>query len=90
MPIFQIVDVRKQKLKEGLSDHLLQAMRDDLQAGNQVMFFLNRRGFAPILFCSECGWMADCKRCDARMVCHRSPRQLRCSLRHESTYSKKM
>lgn len=78
MPVFQLIDVRKQKLKEGLSDQLLQAMQAELNAGNQVMLFLNRRGFAPILFCGECGWMANCKRCDARMVCHRSPRELRC------------
>ncbi len=78
MPQFKILDVRKEKLQEGLSKALIQSMHDELTAGNQVMLFLNRRGFAPVLFCSECGWMAGCKRCDARMVCHRSPRELRC------------
>lgn len=78
MPQFKILDVRKEKLQEGLSKALIQSMHDELRAGNQVMLFLNRRGFAPVLFCSECGWMAGCKRCDARMVCHRSPRELRC------------
>lgn len=78
MPQFKILDVRKEKLQEGLSKALIQSMHDELRAGNQVMLFLNRRGFAPVLFCSDCGWMAGCKRCDARMVCHRSPRELRC------------
>ena len=78
MPTFTLLDVRKQKMHEGLSVPLLQAMRAELQAGNQVMLFLNRRGFAPVLFCNQCNWIAGCKRCDARMVCHRSPRELRC------------
>lgn len=78
LPTFKLLDVRKEKMREGLSAALLNAMRVELQSGNQVMLFLNRRGFAPMLFCSQCNWVAGCKRCDARMVCHRSPRELRC------------
>jgi primosomal protein N' (replication factor Y) len=78
LPTFNILDIRRQKLQEGLSPTLLQAMREQLSAGNQVMLFLNRRGFAPVLFCGECGWIAGCKRCDARMVYHRSPAEMRC------------
>ncbi len=78
LPVFKIQDVRRQKLQEGLSAALMQAMRDELQAGNQVMLFLNRRGFAPVLFCAECGWIAGCQRCDARLVYHRSPKEMRC------------
>lgn len=78
LPQFMVLDVRKEKLQEGLSHSLMNAMRETLNAGYQVMLFLNRRGFAPVLFCTECGWMAGCKRCDARMVCHRSPREMRC------------
>src|SRR3990167_10244223 len=78
MPTFKLIDVRKRKMTEGLSDELLVAMREQLNAGNQVMLFLNRRGFAPALYCAQCGWIAGCKRCDARLVYHRSPKELRC------------
>lgn len=78
MPQFKLLDVRQKKLTEGLSDELLSAMREQLKAGNQVMLFLNRRGFAPIFYCAQCGWIAGCKRCDARLVYHRSPKELRC------------
>jgi primosomal protein N' (replication factor Y) len=78
MPTFNILDVRQHKLHEGLSDPLVKAMREQLQAGNQVMLFLNRRGFAPVLFCNECSWIAGCKRCDAKLVFHRKPPELRC------------
>ena len=48
-------------------------MQAHLAQGNQVMLFLNRRGFAPVLYCTQCAWIAGCKRCDARMVYHRTP-----------------
>ncbi|HTM63107.1 MAG TPA: primosomal protein N' [Gammaproteobacteria bacterium] len=78
MPEFKVIDVRSQKMAEGLSDSLISAMREQLKAGNQVMLFLNRRGFAPVFMCAQCGWIAGCKRCDARMVYHRAPKELRC------------
>ncbi|MGI9295564.1 MAG: replication restart helicase PriA, partial [Pseudomonadales bacterium] len=61
-----------------LSEQLLQAMGRHLQAGQQVLLFLNRRGFAPTLLCGECGWIAQCKSCDARLTVHSHTRQLRC------------
>lgn len=78
MPTFKLIDVRQKKMTEGLSDELMIAMREQLSAGNQVMLFLNRRGFAPVLYCGKCSWIAGCKRCDARLVYHRSPKELRC------------
>lgn len=78
LPEFKIIDIRQAKLQEGLSQPLLQAMTEQLKLGHQVMLFLNRRGFAPVLFCHQCSWMAECKRCDARMVYHRAPPELRC------------
>lgn len=78
MPSFSVIDMRRQKSSDGLSPALLNAMREQLQAGNQVMLFLNRRGFAPALFCAQCNWIAGCKRCDARMVYHRAQHELRC------------
>jgi primosomal protein N' (replication factor Y) len=77
-PTFQVMDIRKADLDEGLSLSLLQTMREHLNAGGQVMLFLNRRGFAPVLICNTCGWLAACKRCDARMTYHHEPRRLHC------------
>ncbi|MGI9283839.1 MAG: primosomal protein N' [Pseudomonadales bacterium] len=78
MPHFEIVDTSEQKLDEGLSEQLLQAVDRHLQAGQQVLLFLNRRGFAPTMLCSECGWIAQCKSCDARLTVHSHAHQLRC------------
>jgi len=78
LPVFQILDIRNLILEEGLSQPLLTEMKMHLEAGNQVMLFLNRRGFAPVLMCHACGWIAMCKRCDARMTYHHRVNQLRC------------
>ena len=59
-------------------------MREHLQAGNQVMLFLNRRGFAPVLLCHECGWISECQLCDHSYTLHQHQRQLRC--RHCNLY----
>jgi primosomal protein N' (replication factor Y) len=77
-PRFQVLDIRKADLDEGVSQALLQAIREHVNQGGQVMLFLNRRGFAPVLMCHACGWVATCKRCDARMTFHHEPRRLHC------------
>jgi primosomal protein N' (replication factor Y) len=78
MPQFQILDICKMPLEEGLSQPLIQEIKNHLAQNNQVMLFLNRRGFSPVLMCHECGWMAMCKRCDMRMTYHQSPSRLHC------------
>ncbi len=78
MPQVEIVDTSQQKLDEGLSEQLLQAVDRHVQAGQQVLLFLNRRGFAPTLLCGECGWIAQCQACDVRLTAHSHTRQLRC------------
>lgn len=78
LPTFQIVDVRRQYLEEGLSNVLLNEMKLHLQAGNQVLLFLNRRGFSPILLCHSCGWIVECLHCDARLTYHLRPLRLHC------------
>jgi primosomal protein N' (replication factor Y) (superfamily II helicase) len=77
-PHVAVVDLRRHPATEGLSPPLLRAMRTHLGAGGQVMLFLNRRGFAPALFCSSCGWVAECRHCDARYTLHRRVGRLRC------------
>ncbi|MCC5887571.1 MAG: primosomal protein N' [Gammaproteobacteria bacterium] len=77
-PTLRLIDLRRYPAAEGFSEPLQQAMAETLAAGNQVLVFLNRRGFAPVLRCSDCGWIADCPRCDARMTVHSRPGGLRC------------
>ncbi|KDM90621.1 primosomal protein N' [Photobacterium galatheae] len=73
-----VLDVKGLYLDAGLSAPLIARMRQHLTAGNQVMLFLNRRGFAPALMCHECGWLAECKRCDAYYTYHQQSGELRC------------
>jgi len=77
-PSLQLLDVRAQPMHEGLSDRLLQRMQQHLANNNQVLLFLNRRGFAPTLMCHDCGWIATCQRCDSHMTFHQGERRLRC------------
>lgn len=77
-PSMQLIDIRRAKLREGLSEPLIHAMQRHLDAEGQVMLFLNRRGFSPILMCHACGWHAECQRCDTRMTYHRRTAALRC------------
>ena len=77
-PRVRVLDVRKRALEAGLSMELQQAIRQALQAGGQVLVFKNRRGYAPVLLCHDCGWSAHCKRCDASMTVHAGGRRLQC------------
>ncbi len=73
-----ILDIKGQYLEGGLSAQLIAEMRKHINAGNQVLLFLNRRGFAPVLMCHECGWIADCPRCDVHYTYHAHSNELRC------------
>ncbi len=77
-PRIRVVDLRVTPAREGLTAPLLEAMARHMEAGGQVMLFLNRRGYATALFCTGCGWVAECPRCDARMTLHQHPPGLRC------------
>ena len=77
-PAVELVDLRGRKLTAGLSADLLQALEETLAAGRQALVFLNRRGFATTLICHDCGWIAGCKRCDARMTLHLARDRLCC------------
>lgn len=73
-----ILDIKGLYLESGLSAPLIAKMREHLKAGNQVLLFLNRRGYSPALMCHECGWIAECKRCDAYYTYHQHSKELRC------------
>lgn len=65
-------------MREGLSDPLVRIVGRHLDSGGQALLFVNRRGYAPILICHDCGWVASCTRCDARMTLHSARRRLCC------------
>jgi len=69
-PVYRITDVRGRPFRSGLSEELLAAIGERLTRREQVLLFLNRRGYAPIQLCHACGWVAGCERCDARLVYH--------------------
>jgi len=74
----QLIDIKGVKLQSGMSPQLLQLMAEHLKRGDQVMLFLNRRGYAPALLCHECGWLGDCQRCDAHYTVHQRYRYIQC------------
>ncbi len=77
-PRMVLVDLTKHAVEQGLSQPAMQSIRKHLDADGQVIVYLNRRGYAPSLFCNACGWVAPCAHCDARMTLHRRAAQLRC------------
>ena len=77
-PTIQLLDIRNKKMQEGLSEPLLAQIKQTLAKKEQVLIFLNRRGFAPVLMCHSCGWIAHCHRCDANLVIHYDEKILRC------------
>jgi len=77
-PQLGLLDVRKVHLQCGLAPQLVELMERKLHAGDQVLLFLNRRGYAPVMTCHSCGWVSSCGNCDARMVLHKSEGCLRC------------
>ncbi len=77
-PVVRVVDVRRRPLSAGLSPELREALAACLQRGEQALVFKNRRGYAPALLCHDCGWTAQCRRCDAALSVHRAGRRLLC------------
>lgn len=77
-PVLQLLDIRNKPMQEGLSEALLAEINKTLAKQEQVLLFLNRRGFAPTLICHSCGWVARCTSCDANLVIHFHEQKLRC------------
>jgi len=77
-PRMALVDLRANTVHSGVSTPAIQAMQRHLADDGQVLVFLNRRGYAPTLLCTACGWIAPCKECDARLTVHLSAGRLRC------------
>ncbi|MGH8295554.1 MAG: primosomal protein N' [Steroidobacteraceae bacterium] len=77
-PRISLIDLRSSAARAGISTAAVQAIERHLQAGGQVLVFLNRRGYAPTLLCTACGWIAPCRDCDARLTVHLGVARLRC------------
>jgi primosomal protein N' (replication factor Y) (superfamily II helicase) len=78
VPRMRIIDLKQHATRQALSTPLVAAIGEHLAAGNQVLLFLNRRGFAPALFCPQCKDALQCTRCDARLTVHARAGKLRC------------
>ena len=78
MPSVRLLNICNQPLEEGLAANLVTQIDRHLQAGGQVLLFINRRGFAPLLLCHQCGWTTRCGQCDANMTYHHARRSLHC------------
>ncbi len=77
-PAYRIIDMRAQQSLAGMSEALVNAMREKLAADEQVLLFINRRGYAPVTLCEACGEVLDCERCDTHMTYHLHDKKLRC------------
>ena len=77
-PKTALVDLRVNAVEGGISTPAIQAIERHLKDNGQVLVFLNRRGYAPTLLCTACGWVAPCTDCDARLTVHRTADRLRC------------
>jgi primosomal protein N' (replication factor Y) len=78
LPRVRLVDMNLQPKHTVFSGYLLDAIRERIARGEQAMVFLNRRGYAPVLHCADCGWKSECPHCSAYRVFHKIDRTLRC------------
>jgi len=78
LPTVRCMDISNLPLQEGLSEPLLAAIAARLQRKEQSLIFINRRGYAPVLMCTACGWLSECKHCAGKLVLHLNDRTLRC------------
>lgn len=89
-PTIELLDIRRKELHEGLSDDAIAAIATTLSCGQQAMVFVNRRGFAPLLMCHDCGWHALCDHCDARLTLHHIKSNKHMSANHTATKHKEL
>lgn len=73
LPSFTVLDLTAEPKQHGLAVKLIRAIRNQLIQNQQVLVFINRRGYAPVLMCMSCGWQADCPHCDAHFTVHHQP-----------------
>ena len=77
-PVLKLIDLRQAAVQSGIATPAVLAIERHLAGDGQVLVFLNRRGYAPTLLCTGCGWVAPCGECDARLTVHQEAGRLRC------------
>jgi primosomal protein N' (replication factor Y) len=77
-PAIKLLDIRSRPLQAGFSRPALDAIRRTLDSGHQALVYVNRRGYAPVMMCFDCGHMVECPHCDTRLTLHRRDRAMRC------------
>lgn len=80
LPQISLIDLNRFPPTDGLSEPALNALQNALQRGEQTLIFINRRGYSPALWCTQCGWVAGCPRCSSRLVLHLRAKRTRCHL----------
>ncbi|WP_444996002.1 primosomal protein N' [Aliikangiella sp. IMCC44359] len=75
---YRIIDLKKQPINHGLSSELISLIKKHISQQGQVLLFLNRRGYAPVLLCHQCGWSSSCQRCDTHFTYHHQSHFLQC------------
>jgi len=78
VPAVHFVDMRGERIEHGVSQTALSSIAQCIERGEQCLVYVNRRGFAPVLLCHACGWMAECRRCSARLTLHSRSAKLKC------------
>ncbi len=78
LPAVRCIESTKAARHHGISERLLAAIAERLQRGEQSLIFINRRGYAPVLLCSACGWLSACPHCAGKLVLHLQDQRLRC------------
>ncbi len=78
LPRVRVLNMQNKNVTGGLAQDVLDQIHQEFTAGNQVLVFLNRRGWAPAILCHGCGWVADCRHCDVKLTYHKGIHRLRC------------
>ncbi len=78
LPTVRCINTSHAFMQHGVSEQLLTALEQNLQRGEQSLVFINRRGYAPVLMCTACGWLSDCPNCAGKLVLHLQDKRLRC------------
>ncbi len=78
LPEVSCININQSVMTEGVSEKLMREIVLRISRGEQSLLFINRRGYAPVLMCTECGWLSDCRNCAGKMVLHLADRKLRC------------
>lgn len=78
LPRVNCININQSVMKDGISEVLLREISQRISRGEQSLLFINRRGYAPVLMCTECGWLSDCRHCAGKMVLHLKDKKLRC------------